>query len=470
MATVVINAYSIPYPLITNDIRVDISTQASPLAIIDSQTEPAPHPERIWSFPGLPRTNYVFQMNEVDGDGNPVRQLAYFDIVPGDLTMGIWRAEEQVRVDETIGLVSGNTSFTFDGTDGAPDWTGWEISIEEYSGVGTMIRGVDYSWDSVTGVFAYLNGMELAPEQWFTVEFEAQAGGAASVPTFTDFSMRIITTDETLVPDDFGKKLIIEPAGNYLELTLPSLSLVPSGRYCMIESESDQSFKCIKFILDGTDVLKFLHGSLYMMLNEKLYIYRFVDTGRDEWRICNEIGSFIHCGEIVSDDLSNVFNKVLMDGGTGDGLDKFQYARLYNEVVLRLPVSQRVNYDSWAANQTFYSLANSANPSFADKFRIPNRLGLVEKANPIGRIVGSFEPANIPLPAHSHKMFTNEDATPGTADAVSQVTRAAGLGGNPSYRMQRSDAVASIGLTSTEGAALGDATINNYSALKYILV
>ncbi len=575
--TLNLTAYSSAFPLITNDIRVDISTQENPLAIVASQTVSSPHPVRLWSFPGLPRTNYVFQMNEIVAS-IPVYQLAYFDVVPGDLTAGIWRGEEQIKVDITPGLVSGATSFTFDGSGGTastvvifnqtdsappggiavihhntyfdgvpaagdmitatftyslndidpptlgdtitstalagwdletfiddlvsqisatgfpsvsnndygggqwrlhlgawqltcnvvftasisgdakPDWVGWEISPEEYDGVGTLIRGSDYSWDKVTGTFAYLQaGQVFMPGQWFTVEFEAQTGGANSVPVFTDFSMRIITADETLVPDDFGTKILVEPAGDYLELTLPPLALVATGRYLMLESETSQSFKCIKILPDGTDIINFLHGSLYMMLNETLYIYRLTAGERDEWRVCSEVGNFIHCGEIVSDDLTNVFNKVLADGGAGDGLDIFQYARLYNEVVLRLPVIQRVNYDSWAGNQTFYSLANSSNPSFLNKFRIPNRLGLIEKANPIGRLIGSYEPDSVGTHAHNYLEEHAESYTGGPTSSI------AGGGANNITPFSR--------ITLPTGTGISDETVmKNYSVNKFILV
>jgi len=39
METVVLSLYSIAYPTITNDIRVDIATQANPNAIVATETD-----------------------------------------------------------------------------------------------------------------------------------------------------------------------------------------------------------------------------------------------------------------------------------------------------------------------------------------------------------------------------------------------------------------------------------------------
>lgn len=457
--TLVINAYSVPFPTITNRIRSYVATQLSPAAIIASKIENAPHPSRVWSFPGLIRTNYVFVMEEIDGTGSFVRQLAYFDVVPGDLTTGLFRGEEQIKVGTTSGLVSGSASFTFDGSGGKLDYRGWDISIEEYAGVGTMIRGIDYSWDKATGIFSYLNGLKFQPNQWYTVEFAPQTGGALSVPTVFDFSMRLITSNTTVDIEDFGNKVLVEPSGNYLELGLPPLDTVPSGRPLMIETLSSQAFKCVKVLSNGTDVINFLNGSIYLMMNEKMFIYKFIVGGRKEWRVYNEIGNFINCGQLVSYDLSNVFNKMLMNGAI---LDKFQYARLYNEVVLRLPVNQRVNYDGWSSTQTFYSLANSTDPSFTNKFRIPNRLGLTEKINSSGRIVGSYEPDAVGVHEHIKTLYRKGVLTFG-GDELSVTPNAVSAPGDvvPPYQFG----------SGTTGTGMSDETkVRNYSTNKYILV
>jgi hypothetical protein len=465
MATTVINAYSMAFPLITNSIRVNIAKQSDG-AVVATQTKPAPHPTRTWSFPGLPRTNYKFTMDEVDSGGGFIQQLAYFDIVPGDLDTGLLRVSEQIKVGVTPGLTAGLNTFTFDGTSGKPDWRNWEISPEEYGGVGTLIKNDDYSWDSSTGVFTYLKaGMVFSSLQWFTVEFEAQpASGANSVSQFIDFSMRIVTTTSTLLASDFGAKIIVEPAGNNIIVTLPPLTSVASGRPLMFETKIANEFRCVEIRAAGADVIKFQFGKLFMMMNESLFIYRFTAASRNEWRVYNMQGNFDSAGRIVSNDLSNVYNKIPMDGAA---LDIFQYGRLYNEVVLRLPVGQAVAFDNWSANQTFYSLANSADPSNVNKFHVPNRLGLFEKINKSPRVTGSYELDAVGT--HTHLLFTDQDVGDvGIITPSTPVTRAAGLGGNSSYRVQQGTGTPTVGKSGPAGGT--ETTVKNYSINKYILV
>lgn len=99
-----LNAYSGAFPSITNRIQARVYKQSSPLAIVASITdEESGHPARIWSFPGLVRTNYIFKLVEIDGDDNVVNQLAYFDVVPGSIDGFLTRSFEQVQVDSTPG-------------------------------------------------------------------------------------------------------------------------------------------------------------------------------------------------------------------------------------------------------------------------------------------------------------------------------------------------------------------------------
>jgi hypothetical protein len=473
MATLVINAWSVAFPDITNQIRVDISPQSSPLAIVASQTKDAPHPVRIWSFPGLVRTNYIFDMNEIDGSGNPIRNLAYFDIVPGNLQNVLVRGEEQIKVGSTPGLTAGTSTFTFDGREDPigsglfrPDWRGWEISPEEYSGVGTLIRGTDYAWDKVTGTWAFLiPGFLLQNGQWYTVEFEAQAGGAGgSVPTVIDFATRIITASETLSVNDFGTKIIVEPAGLYIELTLPPIATVVPGRALMVETQNIAAYKCVKFIMNGADHLAFLNNSLYMMMNESLHLYKLERGGGVyEWRVSNEVGHFKEVGNVVGNEKSQVFNRVALSGGYGD---KFVHARIYNEFILRLPVGQVVNFDDWTSgdNNKRYSLANSANPANANHFMFPDRRGLVEKGDPgTGRIVGSFE--NQAVGPHRHNI---QGIAGGDNNDNNNTVEFAGGDKNPDETFFIfTNTQACLG----EGDGMGlETNVRNYSTIKYVLV
>jgi hypothetical protein len=81
----------------------------------------------------------------------------------------------------------------------------------------------------------------------------------------------------------------------------------------------------------------------------------------------------------------------------GTQCDVFQYARFYNDYVSQLPPSQLVNYDDWSTSNRFYcfSLANSSNPSNANKFFIPNRSDIVEKITDGTRLPGAIQGAQV---------------------------------------------------------------------------
>ena len=113
--TVVLNMYSLPFPNIVNNIRVDVSRQDNISVIVATETDSnVGHPARKWLFPGLPRTNYLVVMNEIDVNGLPLNQLANFDVVP-DQNVYVVRNDEQLKVGVTPGFVAGATTMFFDG-------------------------------------------------------------------------------------------------------------------------------------------------------------------------------------------------------------------------------------------------------------------------------------------------------------------------------------------------------------------
>ena len=78
-------------------------------SIIDTT---AGHPTRVYSFSGLPRNNYGFSLDEIDGSGNVVNNLALFDVVPGQVDSvdhnGSRRARHSRR--RTIGRMAAGAS------------------------------------------------------------------------------------------------------------------------------------------------------------------------------------------------------------------------------------------------------------------------------------------------------------------------------------------------------------------------
>ncbi len=415
--TLYLAAYSKAYPAITNRLRASIYLQSDPQALIASIIDSIPaHPARIWNFPGLPRNNYGFTLDEINVSDVVVRNLASFAVVPGQLDGQLVRGDEQIQVGTTIGFDTGANNATFDGTSGAPDYIGWEIVPSELTGRGILVRGVDYSWDKTTGVFVLLqSGDILAVDQWYNIHFDPIAQPAGnSYPTVTDFQIFLETADITLDDTYFGNKLICEPAGDYMEVTFPNISTIPQGRRMMVEIGQDIDVRCVKFIPQGSTVINWLRGNIYAMSGDSFSVYAYSRAGVKEWRVCEADGNFKNVGQLSSEDFdfSDVINKILLDGSR---YNKFKLARLYNEFVLNLDPSQVVNFDDWTTgnNRYFYSLANSSDPDNLDKFFVPDRTGLFERNNATGK-AGDY--ADDTLKSHDHSVITGgngSSANPG---------------------------------------------------------
>lgn len=385
--TLTLGAYSKAYPLIVNRIRASVFTQANPSALIATIIDSTPgHPERTWFFAGLARGNYGWSLDEIDGSDAVIQNLALFAVVPGQVDGTLVRDDEQPQVGVTTGFNAGDNTFTFDGTGGKPNYVGWSIVPSILTGRGILAEGLDYSWDIDTGTLLLLqSGDVFSDATYWNIHFNSiEQPQGNSYPSVNDFSFRLITANTTLTPSDFTEKLICEPAGVYMTVTLPDITTVVAGRPLYVEVNKS-SICCVKFLTTGSDIIQFLRGNLYALPNESFTIYRLNrGVGQDEWRVCNYSGNFANVGQIVGDDLIIVFNKYPMNGTS---VLNTQFARLYNEVVLNLPLPQVVNYDDWGTgnNKYYYSLANSANPANANKFFIPDRRGIFERNNLSGK-------------------------------------------------------------------------------------
>ena len=213
MPTVVLDAYSKAYPLILNRIRASVFLETDPIALVATIIDiTVGHPARIWHFPGLPRANYGFSLDEIDIGGNPINNLALFSVVPSQIDGVLVRDDEQIKVDTTPGFNSGLNTVTFDGTAGKPNYIGWEIVPSELTGRGILAIGLDYSWDSVTGIFTLLQGGDvLAEGTIYNIHFNPilnPAGG--SVPTINDFTTRLVIATGNIDVSDFGHPHIFQ--------------------------------------------------------------------------------------------------------------------------------------------------------------------------------------------------------------------------------------------------------------------
>jgi hypothetical protein len=253
-------------------------------------------------------------------------------------------------------------------------------------------------------VFTLVNpGDIFGPNEWFNVEFEAQTSSPTdSVPTafplFT--SAKLVTANYSINAGDFGGILIVDPAGTYLEVTLPDIATVVALRPITIEMRRASTNKCAKILTQSGQTIDWMQGardSLYICPNETIKIYKFIDTTNPSipvsmWRTVDAIGNFLTVGHQIGDDniTANLFNVVQFDGSQ---CDIFQFARLYNDYVLKLPPTQWVSYDDWSTGnfKYFFSLADSSNPANANKFFVPDRRNVVERITDGSRIPGSFQ-------------------------------------------------------------------------------
>jgi hypothetical protein len=389
--TVVLNLQSIAMPNIINPIRVDVATQDNPTSIVATETDTtAGHPARIWSFPGLPRTNYVVVMNEISG-GAPVNQLAYFDVVPDSISGDMVREDEQLIGGVTPGFDVGLNHVVFDGTNNLPDYRGWNINPERRNGGGTMQRGVEYSWDKDTGDFYWLqSGDQILPNELYNIDFDpiaTPAGGSVPPSVVVGFTTRLITSSDSILDTDLGTNIIVEPAGNYLELTLPAANSSKDGLPISI-SVFKSATCCVKLI--GS--IKFEYGAnMFLTQGESVEIYCFIrSAGNNEWRYRNANAGFASVGRLVYSDNVTPINGV---AATGTLCDLLTHARLW-QWVQSLPPAYRQSFANWGSNQTFFSDTDGTG------FHVPNRANLYARPSKYGDIVGSLVAQQIA--SHKH--------------------------------------------------------------------
>lgn len=379
-----------------HDMKYALYKSTDLTTIVSSQTFSPPHNARTVTFPGLLRTNYRYRLLEMNG-GSLVAQLDYFDFVPGDNNV-IYYQPTEIQTDITAGLVNGTTSFTFDGTGGTVDWRGRTIATAERVGQGTMQAGVQYSWNSTTGVFTLLqSGDTFQPAELFVISFTTITNAIAGVPPQALFTATTIITGTTVLTGaDIGKKLIIKGASSAFDITLPDITGVNDSIPTYFESGIG-SHKCVRILTTGGQVIDWLKGSrtdLKIGVCESLALYKEISSSR--WRAHNADGNFRSVGRFISSfaAASQEFNCIECDGSS---ISVNDYRRLYEDFVLLLDPTLVCNYADHGTGTNIYKFSYSS----GGNFYLPDLRALYER-NASGSLIPATYYANTVI-THEHE-------------------------------------------------------------------
>lgn len=394
----------------TNSVKVALYKQSDPLAEVASQTlanTGGVVPETQWSFPGLDRTNYDCKVLEVDGSDNVLQLYNKFEFVPNENNTE-WHDPILIKIGVTD--IPGKTPTTVFpsgvNTVTVPDWVGWVIRPERI-GSGQMKEGVDYSWDSVTGIWTLLVvGDVFVNDEFFFVTFDPRVnigGGVNNADGVLFSQVKLVTNTTTLTTSDMGKMILVQGTVSYLEITLPDITTVTENKITPFEF-SRGTLKCCRIKTYTGQTIDWLQGNradLYGCPNESIQIYKRVNVDTTQnWRVFHSDGNFRNVGQQVSDDMnpSNVFNKVYLDGSAISSTD---YARLYNDYVLRLPSSQVCNYSDHATGDNIYKW--SFKDGTTGNFYVPDHRNIYERPTNGTDLPGTFQQDQI----ISHEHITN---------------------------------------------------------------
>lgn len=90
----------------------------------------------------------------------------------------VYKAPLYLTAGQTVGLTPNTNTATFDGTGGKDDWRGWTPIIAR---TGIMKPGIDYSWNTTTGLMTLLRaGDKFGPLEDFFVSFQLRTDPAAT--------------------------------------------------------------------------------------------------------------------------------------------------------------------------------------------------------------------------------------------------------------------------------------------------
>jgi hypothetical protein len=130
-------------------------------------------------------------------------------------------------------------------------------------------------------------------------------------------------------------------------------------------------------------------SKFYGCPNETLELYKVVNLDTSQaWRVNNSDGNFKSVGQHVNEIITSggVFNKFLLDGTAISSTD---YARLYNDYVLRLPSSSVCNYADWGTGNNKYKY--SFKDATTGLFHVPDLRDKYERMVSASNLAASYQ-------------------------------------------------------------------------------
>lgn len=336
MSLVKINCYTNNYSSIAGGIRASIYLSSEPTATLESISElTPPHNARLWSFTGLLRDDYIFRLEELDSSGVAINLLSEIALTPTELDTNSYKDDFQVIVGSTNGIVDSATYAIFDGSDGAPDFRSWDVTVTEMFGRGLLKKGVDFTFNKTTGLFTILTGGAFVGGQYFNFHFDPQSSTESTgTGNYQKRVINLITSNTNIDTTYLGSINIVEVQSSTatpINISLPLLADISDG--IEISFEIGGLNGCVKFISNSGESINFPYPSIganyfYAVNGESFSIYKFKRSSTlSEWRLKNIFGNFNRVGEILTCDNSSLKEGLLLDGSS---INVNKFARLYD--------------------------------------------------------------------------------------------------------------------------------------------
>lgn len=333
-----------PAPGITsNYLVVALYDASAPLAVVASQSFPAPHasPQNI-EFTNLDPIVYIVITYE-STDGTPSGVIRHQFIATPENQNSASRTDLFVTADATPGFTSGQNAY-IDTT-----LSGWNYTVEQ-RGVGALVPGTDINILS-SGGWQFINGYIIQPGEVFVMRFQPTITAQSSVSSTSSgkvYSDEIIVTGNIALDSSYlGKVVRCQGINPSFTITLPPSASSPNMKLIQFISEGG-SHTMVNVATNGSDSFQWLGKTLTTLSlaqSEMIEMYNYNGI----WRIKSSDGNFKTVGEIVSNFSKLEQNTLICNGQL---ISRTQYPRLWNWIQTALDPSLLVTDSQWGFQDT----------------------------------------------------------------------------------------------------------------------